>query len=302
MCYETDEWVRIRNLRISIAKGLLSESWNIKREFSESELKNVFRFKYCDLVYYSSYFFNKSDEKYTLTDKEMIYIKNILNSNKIAKQFLQDADARFISEFEGFYNEYVSSNYRDFPFSCYKKIEKNLMEIIPVLHWGHLPIFNKYLLHNREINPEEDTLEFYCHFDCMKAILDEIEGGGQIMSIKSDDTLGKNLTFEVYTRRWGHSDIYCMQRTIDGWLCNHMAINGKCRKSGEGALSNNLNHDGVFFPEEAVMFAMEKLWETADEGEIDLVELQNRLQQVADWISSVEKAVGKNQPDWVNYY
>ena len=301
MCYETDEWVRIRNLRISIARGLLSESWNIKREFSESELKNVFRFKCFDLANYSSYFFSKSDGKYTLTKKEMTYINKILHSNKIAKPFLQDADARFISEFGGFYNEYVS-NYSDFPFGRYEKIEKRLMEIIPVLHWGHLPILNKYLLHNRGINPEEDSLKFYCDFDCMKAILDEIEGRSQIMSIKSDDTIGKKITFEVYTRRWGHSDIYRMQRTIDGWLCNHMAINGKCEKSGEGALFNNLNHNCVFYPEEAVMFAMEKLWETADEGEIDLVELQNRLQQIADWISSVEKAVGNNQPEWVNYY
>lgn len=301
MYYETDEWVRIRNLRISIAKGLLSENWNIERGFSESELNSVFRFKSCDLAYYSTYFFNKSDERYTLTDKEMTYIKNIISSNKIAEAFLQDADARFISEFGGFYNEYVS-NYRDFPFGRYKKIEKSLMEIIPVLHWGHLPIFNKYLLHNREINPEEDTLEFYCHYDCMKAMLDEIEGVGQMMSIKSDDTLGKNLTFEVYTRRWGHSDIYRMQRTIDGWICNHIAINGECQKSGEGALFNNLDHDSIFYPKDAIMFALENLWESAEEGEIDLVELQKRLQQVADWISSVEKAVGENQPEWVNYY
>jgi len=31
-------------------------------------------------------------------------------------------------------------------------------------------------------------------------------------------------------------------------------------------------------------------------------ELQEKLQQIEGWISSVEKAVEKNQPDWVNYY
>lgn len=301
MYYETDEWVRIRNLRMSIAKGLLSENWSIERGFLESELKNVFRFKYCDLAYYSTKFFKKSDEKYTLVDKEMTYIKKILSSHKIAESLLRDADARFVSEFGGFHNEYVN-NYSNFSFERYEKIEKSLMEIMPVLHWGHLPIFNKYLLHNREINPEENTVEFYCHYDCMKAMLDEIKGVGQIMNIKSDDTLGKNLTFEIYTRRWGHSDMYRLQRTIDGWECNHLAINGKCQKNGEGALFNNLKHDSVFYPEDAVMHAMEKLWEASDEGEIDLAELQKRLQQVADWISSVEKAVGENQPEWVNYY
>ena len=47
---------------------------------------------------------------------------------------------------------------------------------------------------------------------------------------------------------------------------------------------------------------MEELWEAAEEGEIDLDELQKRLQQIADWISHVEKAVGEKQPEWVNYY
>lgn len=59
---------------------------------------------------------------------------------------------------------------------------------------------------------------------------------------------------------------------------------------------------GGTFLEEAVRYAMEELWEAADEGEIDLEELQRRLQQVADWVSHVEKVVGEKQPEWVNYY
>ena len=177
-----------------------------------------------------------------------------------------------------------------------------MAEILPVLHWGHLPIFNKYLLYNRGIDPEQHTVEFYGHYDCMKAMLAEIRGSGLEMQISSDDTLGKNLAFEVYTRRWGHTDRYQIQRTIDGWKCSYIAIGGKCDKNGEGGLFNNLNHDAVFFPEEGVKYAMEELWEDADEGRIDLKELQRRLQQVADWISHVEKAVGEKQPEWVNYY
>lgn len=64
----------------------------------------------------------------------------------------------------------------------------------------------------------------------------------------------------------------------------------------------NLHHDCVFFPEDGVKYGMEELWEAADEGEVDLEGLQERLQQVADWISHVEKAVGAGQPEWVNYY
>ena len=46
---------------------------------------------------------------------------------------------------------------------------------------------------------------------------------------------------------------------------------------------------------------MQRLWEDADDGKIDFDELSERLQQVADWISTVEKSVNA-QPEWVNYY
>ena len=35
--------------------------------------------------------------------------------------------------------------------------------------------------------------------------------------------------------------------------------------------------------------------------QIDFDELSDRMQQVADWISTVEKSVNA-QPEWVNYY
>lgn len=71
---------------------------------------------------------------------------------------------------------------------------------------------------------------------------------------------------------------------------------------GEGTLIANLDHDSIFFPKEGVKYALSKLWEQAEDGELTLSELQERLQQVADWISIVEKAVGEGQPDWVGYY
>ena len=113
--------------------------------------------------------------------------------------------------------------------------------------------------------------------------------------------LGKRLTFKVYNRRWGHADTYGITRTIEGWNVSHIT-NGKSEKDGDGTLIANLNHDSIFFPEEGVKYALSKLWEQAEDGELTLSELQKRLQQVADWISIVEKAVGEGQPDWVGYY
>lgn len=122
------------------------------------------------------------------------------------------------------------------------------------------------------------------------------------METKGDDTLNKEMTFSVYTRRWGHSDVYQIERTIDGWEVHHIAINGKCAKDGDGALMINLHHDSIFFPEDGVKYALSNLWDDAEDGNLTPEELQKKLQQIADWISSVEKAVGDNQPDWVNYY
>lgn len=100
------------------------------------------------------------------------------------------------------------------------------------MNMADMDIFLMNLLYNRGIDPEQHTVEFYGHYDCMKAMLAEIRGSGLEMQISSDDTLGKNLTFEVYTRRWGHTDRYQIQRTIDGWKCSYIAIGGKCDKNG----------------------------------------------------------------------
>ncbi len=64
----------------------------------------------------------------------------------------------------------------------------------------------------------------------------------------------------------------------------------------------NLNHDSIFFPEGAIKHALETLWCMADEEEMPVEELQEKLQQIASWISVMEKTVGEYQPEWVGYY
>lgn len=301
---ESKEWdkVRIRNLRISIAKGLLEQKLSSEQAFTKLDLKDVFGFKCRDIVYYTEPFFQKSGDTYLLTGQEKQYIEKIVCAHNRVQNVLKNADAKFIAEFGSFHDMYEKNEYGNFSFERYEKVAQNIKEILPILHWGHLPIYNKYLLYNRAVDPEKHLIEFYDHYDCLNAMLNEIRGRGGKMTTDSDETLDKTLYFEVYTRRWGHPDRYRMKRTIDGWECSHIAINGKCEKNGEGALFNNLKHDYVFFSEDGVKHAMEELWEAADDGKINFSELQKRLQQVADWISHVEKAVGEKQPDWVRYY
>lgn len=147
-----------------------------------------------------------------------------------------------------------------------------------------------------------DLIDFYDNYDMLHAMLKDVRGEGEEMSIKGDDTLNQNMTFSVFTRRWGHKDTFRVQRTVEGWDVCYIAINGACKKDGSDALFMNLDHDSVFYPEAGVKHAMEILWEQADEGKLTLQELQNKLQEIADWISAVERAVGEGQPEWVDYY
>ena len=238
-------------------------------------------------------------KSYKINEDLLVFLKKAIQSHDKASEYLNISESQFLKKFGRLY-----TGFKKDPYSLheqYKSTYEDLKSIIPIIHWGRMPIFNKYLLKNRGFDPETEMLAFYNHFDCLSALLRDIKNEGEKMQNSSDLHLGEEMTFEVYTRRWGSTDTYYVSRTVDGWYCRHISINGKCKKNGEGALFKNLEHDGIFFPRDGVAYALENLWEAADEGKIDFLELSNRLQQIADWISEVEKSILK-QPEWVNYY
>jgi len=293
--------VRERNLKINIAKQLIIRRLSERRSFTRQELKDIFSFKESDVLYIAPDLFDIVEKDYVMTSEVAEYLDKVFRSNNAVKDYLPAAEAEFIRIYGSFCEEAEKDIYRAYAGDRYRKLFDKLKEIIPVIHWGRLPIFNKYLIYNREKDPELEMIEFYEHPDCLNALLNEVKNKGIILSNKSDDTLDKEMPFKVYTRRWGHEDRYSIKRTVNGWYCGYLAIGGECKKNGEGGLFNNLNHDYVFFPQEGVAYAMEKLWEEADEGEIEFDELVKRIQQIADWISAVEKSIN-NQPEWVGYY
>ena len=305
--YEIEEHLnkveyRKRNLRVAIVKACIENEWKVGRDFKKEEIISSCYFRLWDIKYCLNDFFKTKKETYTLVDAEKQYIQKIIDSHFAVENLADTAIAKFMVLFGTYFGNQVNSGFGRFPYEKYRKISESVKPFIPILHWHFLPIFDKDLLRNRGYNPELEIGEFYDHFDCLKAIYNEIMGQGEKMQVKSDDTINKELVFEVYTRRWGHTDHYRMMRTIDGWKCDYSAIGGDCKKDGEGGLFDNLKHDCVFFPEEGVKYALKELWEDADDGNLSLEELQVRLQQIADWISHVEKAVGEKQPEWVNYY
>lgn len=312
MNYEYDEeyevieerkWnkVRERNIKINIAKQLIKFEKVEKRSFTRQDLKELFSFKESDILYVAPSIFDIHGEQYIMTSIFAEFIDKVIRSNKAAKDALSAAEAEYIRVYGSFRENAEKNMYRAYVGDNYQKMFERLKELIPIIHWGRLPIFNKYLIYNREKDPEFEMMEFYDHPDCLKALLNEVKNKGIILSNKSDDTLDKKIEFKVYTRRWGHEDAYSIKRTVCGWYCEYFAIQGKCKKNGEGGLFMNLDHDYVFYPKEGVSYAMERLWEDADEGIIDFNELSRRVQQIADWISAVEKAISA-QPEWVGYY
>lgn len=312
----TDEqdWydARKRNLLINIAKVQIKNKETKKKYYTADELKDLFAFKLYDLHYVAKNIFTLDQDQYSLNNKSSVFFKKVMLSNDIVKDKLTEAESFFIRVFGHFLDE-MNKEIFAMHNGKFEFIFKQLSSVIQIIHWARLPVFNEHLLFSRK-NPELETLEFYGHLDCLKALLREVRGEGIVMSNKSDLSLNRKIEFSVYTRRWGHFDHYSVSRTINGWNWTGMMHEGESDKEGlylgsnldsqesSGPLFDSLNHDSVFFPEDAVKFALAKLWEDADEGKIDYDELSNKLQEIAEWISSVEKNIGEAQPKWLNYY
>lgn len=295
------EKVRLRNVKIAIAKSIINSDEHQKDSFAKQELKDMFCLKEWDIKHFTGYLFEMNEDKYTFSNDFKAFLEKVYESYDLVQEEYEATRTEFIGLYSGIYNEEKHTNYTSFSNGVYNRIKKRIEPLIPVLHWGTLPLFNKYLLYNRNIDPEIDTVAFYNHPDCLNALMDELRGEGIILSNQGDKNLNKQMTFRVYTRRWGHDDTYMIERTVDGWDCAHIAINGSCDMEGSPYLYENLDHDSVFYPADGVKYAMQRLWESADEGDIDFEEMSVRLQQIGDWISNVEKAVG-TQPEWVGYY
>ena len=265
------------------------------------EIRTRFYFSQRDIKYQFDTFFDSVEEaQYVLRPNIGAYLAKVLRAHNCACSGLEAAESIFVKRFGQLQNAVRSNHYGFTPEmrETYAEIQK----LVPVLHWGRLPIISKYLMINSALIPEENLTEFYDGFDMLEALLNDIYGKGETMEMNGDQTLGKELTFSVFCRRWGHADRYRMQRTIDGWNVRHISINGACDPDGTGALLMNLQHDSIFYPEEGVKYGLQKLWEDADDGKIDVEQLQIKLQQIADWISKVEQVVGAGQPEWLNYY
>lgn len=106
----------------------------------------------------------------------------------------------------------------------------------------------------------------------------------------------EDLKFKVYNRRRGNDITYTVKKTDEGWYLDYIAIYGDCDKEGKPYFYSNFNQDYIEYPVGFGDF-LAHLWKQIDDEEIEKEEAQEKLQQLADWVTLCEKG----QPEWSEY-
>ncbi len=290
-----NEKARIRNLIFKIANWNISTGGDIRKNFSkETAIKELF-FKRADIENFYDIIFedNKIKEQ---------YIKEINSYLEKRNDNLREQD----EELRKVYNS-LSELFNSFSNNREKiSIElKKAIKIASKLHWKYLPIYLEQYIVNNGYNPETETEQFYNHFHAIEDLYRYIFTSNKITwnDNGGDSNLGIDFKFKIYTVRWGHYDTYTINRTINGWYLSGLpAGTGICDKDGVGAITNALEHDQVCYPVEGVKDAFRTLWDDADKNNINIEELQNRLDDISKWIKEIEIKTREYQPKWCGFY
>ena len=101
------------------------------------------------------------------------------------------------------------------------------------------------------------------------------------------------FTFRVFTRRWDSTVTYDVTKTSNGWHIHHIAINGDCEPDGSPLFYSNFDQDNVVYPSNFGSF-LGYIWTALNREELSEADAQEKLQELADWVSTCEKS----QPGW----
>lgn len=151
---------------------------------------------------------------------------------------------------------------------------------------GLEPKHHGYMIRNRELQPDDP--EFYMHFHPLEDLLKFIENPDANDDPK-DQTIGEEFEFRFFNRRWGHDDTYRITRTEVGWAVRHIAIGGACDKGGHPYLFENLDQDFVAYPSK-LDWRLEWLWDQAEKQGLSKNDVQQALQELAEWVSTTENS------------
>ena len=289
--------VRKRNLLINIAKTLIKNGETAKKSFSREELVKRYKFKEYDLKYIIDSIFEMSGQNYCLKQDISDFIKKIIDYHFAVKPYLPSAEAKFLRIYGRYYDEFSQSYSIN---TSYDKMYESIKDVLPVLHWGYLPIFGRYLLYNRDIDPERNMLEFYDHIDCLNTLLREIRGETMELENRSDVSLNVDVDFRIYSRRYKKIENNTIRRTIDGWYFKSTSMEGNVQKDGSGIFTDYLKQENLFYPYDGVLYALENLWDDVDDGDVEYDEYVLRIGEIANWINETDQVIDQ-QPKWLQY-
>jgi hypothetical protein len=172
----------------------------------------------------------------------------------------------------------------------HQELWKEMVDKAGQLHKLVKPKHHKYMLVNRGVSPDDP--EFYNHIHPIQDLLAFMKDP-HANDDPEDQTIDHEFSFRVYSRRWGHDDKYEVKRTSEGWEIRYFVIGGLCNKKGQPFLFENLDHDGINYPEELPGY-MQWLWDQAKEQGLSHEQVQEALDQLSNWVSLCEKNTPKD--------
>ncbi|TKC98285.1 hypothetical protein [Polyangium fumosum] len=149
---------------------------------------------------------------------------------------------------------------------------------------GLEPRHNKYMYQNRGVPPTD--VEFYRHIHPAEALLKFINDTSA-NDDPIDSTMGHEFDFNVFSRRWGYRDTFRLTRNPQGW---HVAFmnSGQSDKDGRPHLFELLDGENINYPR-ALPGYFGWLWDCAKENGLSHEEVQNAINELADWVSECER-------------
>ncbi len=161
---------------------------------------------------------------------------------------------------------------------------------------GQTPRHHQYMVENRGMNPDDEG--FYAHVHPVEDLLKWVADTDANRD-PEDVTVGDEFTMKITSRRWGGTDTYHVKRTSTGWEIRNVAIGGASNKAGQPALEANFRQDSIEHPR-GLGGWMEWLWERAHEDGLTHEQVQDALDELAEWISLIETKKPKGGV-WTGY-
>ena len=284
----------LRNTKIKIAKIFIEYEFPANKTFTRNEISSNLFVREKEFETFNKELFTQTKNLFRLNLDFYIKIRDWEQLHNDSKDSINSC----IREYKKLFEQIERTN-------NYFDILQYLKPLVKQLHWFYLPVYRDLMINNRGVSPEENIEEYYNHFHSLKDLYKIIDTPSNLWkTLKGDINLNQECNFEVYTNRWGHEDTYKVKRIYNGWYVSHLSIEGECNPDGTGLIENsyggfiaNFNQDSVEYPESFHYF-MERLWNLADETEMSIQELQQKLSDVARLISEVEKTIKIYTPNW----